>query len=307
MSPIRVYANGPHGIRREHLVGCRQCVWCRRLAQNRLAGRIMSETYLRGGTFITGTFSEDYLSDEFEDKQWWISEKRYLLERLKRSVGAQKILPYAFTAERGDKTFRPHFHMTLHGVNLPKRRFQDFSWWKYGHVDTGPIEAGGASYIASYMKSKDKHELLIHARRSDKLGMEYFENECRSRVSAAKLGNPNVLLDDGLYPVPVQTHKWLPNEFRARSYPMDSAQLEMARSYGLADQANMAIDELWNELHRRGYDRDLKPHGSVYQLEMRHERRAHEYENRRIASDAQLNKPMVQMPSGGVYYLKDRS
>lgn len=165
-----------------------------------------------GGSFVTLTLSDRSLSGEWFDPECWSAEMDLLMRRLAYRAGVGRPR-YWWTAERGENTDRPHGHVTFYApaLSAQRLRFQEVDWWKYGHVDIGPLEPGGARYQVGYLCDPHKKGQLIKHGKSIRLGETAFRLYC-DMVSerAAKWGDAH-LPHCAQWSV---DHRWYPMDLR---------------------------------------------------------------------------------------------
>lgn len=117
-------------------------------------GRILLEARYqeRTSSFVTLTYDEGNLPDrgslEPRDLAGFIGRLR--ARREIRTLGNPRFFA---VGEYGDKTWRPHYHLSLFGVQ-PEREQVIRECWTLGHVHVGEITPESAAYIAGYTTKK---------------------------------------------------------------------------------------------------------------------------------------------------------
>lgn len=125
--------------------------------------------------FVTLTYDDDHLPDggSLQPK-----DTQLFLKRLRKSTG--QYLRYFLCGEYGDRTFRPHYHLALFGLDISDLESIK-NVWHHGHVVVGDLNPQSAGYIAGYvtkkMTSKDDPRLAGRypefSRMSNRRGIGY--------------------------------------------------------------------------------------------------------------------------------------
>ena len=153
------------------VVGCGQCMPCRVDKQRMKALRVMLENRCHGpGSFLTLTYDQDHVPlavlNGIPTPILVKRHARQFLDSFKYRWGSK--FRYMLVGEYGDRTWRPHYHVALFGVNPIQllhhqkvRRTSDghkvhspYGTWKYGNVDIGALEDRSCKYIAHYTTKK---------------------------------------------------------------------------------------------------------------------------------------------------------
>lgn len=144
-------------------VPCGQCRGCR-LERSRQHGvRCLHESKMHeDNSFITLTYSNDFLP---ANGSLHYLDFQLFAKRLRHHCG-----PYRFfmCGEYGERTFRPHYHACLFGLDFPDRyywRMSDSGFplyrspkleaiWGLGSVEVGDVSFDSAAYVARYCMKK---------------------------------------------------------------------------------------------------------------------------------------------------------
>lgn len=107
----------------------------------------MLESYMHPQSwFVTLTYRPECLPPGGNlvprDAQLW-------LKRLRKAAG--RPLRFFLVGEYGTKSARPHYHAVIFGLEYPKL-IEDT--WPHGFVQVGPLQPGGAVYVAGYVTKK---------------------------------------------------------------------------------------------------------------------------------------------------------
>nr|DAV64896.1 MAG TPA: Replication associated protein [Microviridae sp.] len=165
-------------------IPCGQCVECRLQRSRQWADRCMLEMqYHRESYFITLTYDDDHLpKNEIidEDSGEIISVSTLVkkdlsafIKRVRRYQeydGFYQPIRFYGCGEYGSETLRPHFHVILFGLHLPKDGFrlyrQNFNGdnlynhdfldrcWKNGYSVVGEVTWQSCAYVARYIMKK---------------------------------------------------------------------------------------------------------------------------------------------------------
>lgn len=144
-------------------VPCGQCIGCK-LERSRQHGvRCLHESQMHEfNSFVTLTYDNDHLpkngSLDYRDFQLFNKRCRFHLG------------PYRFfmCGEYGDRTFRPHYHACLFGLDFPDRKYWRMSdsgfklyrssilesLWGNGACEIGDVSFDSAAYVARYCMKK---------------------------------------------------------------------------------------------------------------------------------------------------------
>lgn len=130
--------------------GCGQCLPCRINRRRKWVARMMLELLAtQSGLFVTLTYDEQHLpKDGSLDKR----HVQLFLKRLRYYLGVDKVRFYA-VGEYGDKSWRPHYHLILFGVNYTHKALIEKSWTK-GLIHVGTAEPDSMQYVAGYVTKK---------------------------------------------------------------------------------------------------------------------------------------------------------
>lgn len=92
------------------------------------------------------------------------------LKRLRKSVRTQ--LRFYASAEYGERTKRPHFHIILYGLT-PRHGPAIDRAWGHGHTRTETITPARIAYVAGYCHKKDNWKHIPHERHDPTTGEVY--------------------------------------------------------------------------------------------------------------------------------------
>jgi len=138
----------------ERYVSCGRCMPCRINKKRAWVGRMLLETQYapRPSTFLTLTYSEETIPDRGSlsppDLMTFINKLRARKE-IKENGNPR----YFAVGEYGDKSWRPHYHLALFGVEPEHERLFTEVWGK-GHTYTGEITRKSANYVCGYTIKK---------------------------------------------------------------------------------------------------------------------------------------------------------
>jgi len=147
------------GNRDNRFVPCGQCMPCRINKKREWQGKILLESRYskRQSSFVTLTYNEDNMPDrgslEPRDLSGFLNRLR-----ARKAITAINGLRYFAVGEYGTKTWRPHYHLALFGVQ-PEYEAEFQSAWTteagaIGHIHTGEVTPESAAYIAGYTTKK---------------------------------------------------------------------------------------------------------------------------------------------------------
>lgn len=158
--------------RRTFELPCGQCVGCRLERSRQWAMRCMHESQMHvRNCFVTLTFDDEHLP---ASRSLEYSYFQRFMRDLRRDFGcwdvtlAQYVPRFYMCGEYGERTFRPHFHACLFGVDFPDRiKFKDMSSgfpiytskmlssiWTDGFASVGDFSFETAAYVARYIVKK---------------------------------------------------------------------------------------------------------------------------------------------------------
>lgn len=152
---IHVHPNSPQYIKdyygKTHNVPCGRCVECRTKMINDWTFRLTKEYEIKGGSFITLTYSDENLIYNEKDKQSTLHYPHIQkLWKILRKKGLS--FKYFAVGEYGSKTKRPHYHALVFGYNAKDANFQSvlIDSWKFGNVHFGEINEASIKYTLKY-------------------------------------------------------------------------------------------------------------------------------------------------------------
>lgn len=128
--------------------GCGQCLPCRINRRRLWSSRMQLEASKHpASSFVTLTYDQEHHPSDGslrpKDLTLW-------LKRLRKVRGPFR---YFAVGEYGDRTWRPHYHAALFGVN-PLEQDQILTTWSMGHCLTLPLTPASCSYVAGYVAKK---------------------------------------------------------------------------------------------------------------------------------------------------------
>ena len=147
------------------VVPCGRCIGCRAEQGRQWAVRMMHESRMHeDNVFVTLTLDDDHLNENAElcpkDFSGFVKSLRKTQERRISFFGC---------GEYGDHKGRPHYHALLFGVNFLDRDFGVSStesnvWrsqtlesiWGRGRCEGGTVTMASCSYVAGYIRKKQK-------------------------------------------------------------------------------------------------------------------------------------------------------
>lgn len=143
---------------------CGQCIGCRLEKSRQWAVRCMHEASChRENSFVTLTYADEFLppSGSLDRRAFPL-----FMKRLREVVGYERVR-YFYCGEYGERTFRPHYHALLFGLDFPDKvewsRRGDFPvWrsavledcWSLGQSEIGSVTFDSAAYVARYVMKK---------------------------------------------------------------------------------------------------------------------------------------------------------
>lgn len=171
-------------------VPCGKCAACITNKRNDWATRLrIEDRYAVSSYFITLTYSDNNLKMvDIPNMNGEIiytvaslvkDDVQLFMKRLRK--GTKDKLKYYLVGEYGEKTFRPHYHMLLFGLNKTGVRLQKYllDKWNKGQIDIGQVNPASIRYITNYMvtKTQFKNDFIEppFAHMSKGLGKAYIE------------------------------------------------------------------------------------------------------------------------------------
>lgn len=131
--------------------GCGQCLPCRINKAREWTHRIMLEGSLHEqSAFVTLTYNDTHYPD---DKSVSPTDLIRYLKRLRYEVDPFKFR-YFGVGEYGTKSFRPHYHLILFGLDPLNFQKTIDKKWGMGHTMTGTLSKDSARYITGYVVKK---------------------------------------------------------------------------------------------------------------------------------------------------------
>lgn len=177
-------------------VPCGRCAACKKERKKEWGLRMLleAETYRVKGVdscFVTLTY--DNLNVPLVagkkgvhlnlDKKDFTDFMKRFRERLAYAFGDRVDFSYYMSAEYGEDTFRPHFHIIFMGIPLSCKSLIEESWQK-GHVEADILTLGTCNYVAGYVQKKlygdvaeEEYDLREYpfSSMSKGIGLAYFQ------------------------------------------------------------------------------------------------------------------------------------
>lgn len=164
-------------------VPCNHCVNCRIAYKREWAVRLMNEVETcQKACFITLTYNDDNLP---LDRSLHKDVLQKFFKRLRKKCFPTKIKYYA-CGEYGSefKSFRPHFHAIVFGVNCREMSLILSDVWTLGFTNIQPVFYDSCAYVTGYVMKKYN---------GDKAKEVYGEKEVPFRLSSQGLGKDYAL------------------------------------------------------------------------------------------------------------------
>lgn len=152
-------------------IPCGQCIGCRLDYSRKWADRLMLEALDHEHTwFVTLTYDDAHLPMSGNVPTLRKRDVQLFMKRLRREIEPARCRFFC-SGEYGDRTFRPHMHMILFGVDLPDLAFYKLSktgdpyytsallnraWQGQGFVIVCPATYETMAYTARYVTKKLK-------------------------------------------------------------------------------------------------------------------------------------------------------
>lgn len=124
--------------------GCGQCIPCRINRARLWSSRLLLEmTQHQASFFCTLTYDDEHLP---KDGNLSVRDLQLFMKRLREFRSEEKIRFFA-VGEYGDVTLRPHYHLMLFGLSVPKDIVRA---WGHGYVHVGSVTRQSCAYITGY-------------------------------------------------------------------------------------------------------------------------------------------------------------
>lgn len=130
--------------------GCGQCLPCRINRQRTWVARLQLELLKSPfSCFVTLTYNDDHLP-----KNGHLNKRhaQLWLKRLREKI-TPRTLRYFLVGEYGERTWRPHYHAIIYGVDSAESSLIS-STWTLGFVLVGTAEPASMSYVSGYVTKK---------------------------------------------------------------------------------------------------------------------------------------------------------
>lgn len=126
--------------------GCGQCTHCRINRVRLWVGRMLLESYEHPvSAFLTLTYDQQNLPSPPQ-----VSKREIQLFMKKLRAYSGREYRYYAVGEYGDKTWRPHYHLIVYGLNPTENALVE-KCWKKGFVYYGLVTDSSCSYVSSYV------------------------------------------------------------------------------------------------------------------------------------------------------------
>lgn len=138
-------------------IPCGQCMACRINNKRKWTARILLEhSVSESSIFITLTYMEAHLPRHNDSGLPTLLPRDVTLwhKRLRKRIGSFR---YFTVGEYGEKTFRPHYHSIIFGMDTNIENDILETWGK-GLIQVSPFSAQRAAYIAHYTTKKITRE-----------------------------------------------------------------------------------------------------------------------------------------------------
>lgn len=166
----------PYTTQTGEIYGCGQCLPCRINRRKVWVHRIQLEEKLHErNAFVTLTYDDKSLPIQRNGKATLDKRHLQLFIKILRTKIQPTRLRFFAVGEYGDENWRPHYHVIL--FNFPsclaaprtriRRHYAGRSCchycdmvrgaWDKGNIELGPLDAGGAEYVAGYTTKKLTH------------------------------------------------------------------------------------------------------------------------------------------------------
>ena len=149
-------------IARSLVLACGQCIGCRLERSRQWAIRCMHEAQMHDvNSFVTLTYDNSHFTPSLR-----YSDFQLFMKRLRKELGSVR---FYMCGEYGEKTFRPHYHALLFGVDFSLDRYlwrrsgSGFDLfrsptlerlWTFGNSEIGEVTFESAAYVARYCMKK---------------------------------------------------------------------------------------------------------------------------------------------------------
>lgn len=144
------------------LCPCRQCLPCRINRRQDWATRaILEATEYKDSSFLTLTYNDDNipLNGTLVPKHlqlFWKklrNKQRVVINNKKMTIPGLKFRYFA-CGEYGEKSFRPHYHAIVYGIDATTLNFFASNHWDKGYVYCVPATVETMRYVAGYVTKK---------------------------------------------------------------------------------------------------------------------------------------------------------
>lgn len=150
-------------IVRELSLPCGQCIECRLNRSRKWAMRCMHEASVHeANCFVTLTYRDDCVPHR---GQLVYADYQKFMRRVRKQLGP---VSFYMCGEYGEKTWRPHFHACLFGLDFPDKLYYKSNangdklyssdilnrLWPYGYAIVGDVTFQSAAYVARYCVQK---------------------------------------------------------------------------------------------------------------------------------------------------------
>jgi len=152
--PMRIKArkteNGVIRMDGYQIVPCGKCNACRQRRINGWVMRLQAEDrHWCGGLFVTLTYDSDHVP--ITPKKFMTVDKRDIQLFMKRMrFNSGKKCKYYVAAEYGSKTYRPHYHAIIFGVDQEDIK----AAWPHGEIHVGQVSGASIAYTLKYISKE---------------------------------------------------------------------------------------------------------------------------------------------------------
>lgn len=142
--------DGSRDVPQSFTVPCGRCIGCRLARTREWSIRLLHElSYYDGSSFITLTYDDMHLPFDCGLHKDHLQK---FFKRLRKDLDGREIKYFA-CGEYGDKSFRPHYHAIVFGLD-PSEFHLVGENWHYGFVYPGTVSYDSIKYVAGYVQKK---------------------------------------------------------------------------------------------------------------------------------------------------------
>ncbi len=183
----------PRGVSHLQVVPCGTCIGCRAEQSRQWAVRMMHESRMHHSSiFVTLTYDQERIPENGSLRP---KDFQGFIKRLRKTQEGR--LSFFGCGEYGDRTQRPHYHALLFGVEFLDRDYGPDNgrpgvWrsadlediWGFGITEGGTLTMASASYVAGYVRKKQKAKDFARAnpRTGELLSQEFARMSLRPAI-----------------------------------------------------------------------------------------------------------------------------